>query len=164
MYNPQDQLTELVRRLERKKSYLHGRPVAYHRKTAKEPSPPLTKLQHRASRIDSDGKLADRLATIDSRIKGTIWGVTILWFVLGFIGLFGVMQAEVVNFFYVLASILGVHTLMLLVWLGWMLFAPRNKPNLLGSLFNPTTLIRSKDSVSQATVELSPRSIKAHWH
>lgn len=137
MYNPQDQLTELVRRLEEKNHIFTADPLLITEKLQKEPSPPLTKLHHRASRIDSDGKLADRLVTIGSRIKGTIWGVTILWFVLGFIGLFGVMQAEVVNFFYVLASILGVHTLMLLVWLGWMLFAPRNKPNLLGSLFNP---------------------------
>ena len=160
MYNPQDQLTELVRRLEEKNHIFTADPLLITEKLQKEPSPPLTKLQHRASRIDSDGKLADRLATIDSRIKGTIWGVTILWFVLGFIGLFGVMQAEVVNFFYVLASILGVHTLMLLVWLGWMLFAPRNKPNLLGSLFNPATLIRSKDSVSQTAVELYQDQLK----
>lgn len=160
MYNAQDQLTELVRRLEEKNHIFTADPLLITEKLQKAPSPAVTKLHHRASRIDSDGKLAERLVTIDSRIRVTIWGVTVLWFVLGFIGLFGVMQAEVVNFFYVLASILGFHTVILVVWLGWMLFSPRNKPNLLGTLFNPNTLIRSKDIVSQTAVELYQDQLK----
>lgn len=160
MYNAKDQLTELVRRLEEKNHIFTADPLLITEKLQKAPSPTLTKLHHRASRIDSDGKLAERLITIDSRIRATIWGVTVLWFVLGFIGLFGVMQADVVNFFYVLASILGFHTLMLVMWLGWMLFAPRNKPNLLGTLFNPNTLIRGNDIVSQTAVELYQDQLK----
>lgn len=154
MYTPQDQLTELVRRLEEKNHIFSADPLLITEKLQNEPSEPRTKLHHRATRIDSDGKLAHLLATIDSRINGTIWGGTLLWFVLGFIGLFGIMQAHVVNFFYVLASLLGFHTLMLLVWLIFLLFSPKNKPSLFGSLFSPATLMRGKDPVTQTAVEV----------
>lgn len=154
MYNSQDQLTELVRRLEEKNHVFSADPILITEKLQNEPSPPLTKLHHRASRIDSDGKLATLLATIDSRINGTVWGVTVLWFILGFVGLFGVMQAHVVNFFYVLASLLGFNTLMMVIWLGFLLFSPRNKPTMFGSLFSPATLMRNKDTVTQTAVEL----------
>ncbi|MFW2177022.1 MULTISPECIES: DUF2868 domain-containing protein [unclassified Moraxella] len=154
MYTPQDQLTELVRLLEEKNHIFTADPILITEKLQKEPSEPLTKLRHRTTRIDSDGKLAHLLATIDSRINGSIWGLTLLWFVLGFVGLFGVMQVEKVNFFYILASLLGFNTLMLLVWLGYLLFAPRNKPTLLGSFFSPSTLVRGKDTLTQTAVEL----------
>lgn len=154
MYSNQDQLTELVRRLEEKNHIFSADPILITEKLQNEPSEPLTKLHHRASRIDSDGKLAHLLATIDTRINGVIWSVTIGWFIIGFLALFGIMQANVVNFFYVLASLLGFHTLVLLIWLGWMLFSPRNKPSFFGSLFSPATLIRAKDTVTQTAVEL----------
>lgn len=154
MYSNQDQLTDLIRRLEEKNHIFSADPLLITEKLQNEPSPPLTKLHHRASRIDSDGKLATLLATIDSRINGTIWGGTVLWFILGFVGLFSLMQADIVNFFYVLASLLGIHTLILLIWLGFLLFSPRNKPTLFGSLFSPATLIRGKDTVTQTAVEL----------
>lgn len=161
MYTPQDQLTELVRRLEEKNYIFAADPILITEKMRQEPSPPALKLQHRAQRIDANGKLAQLLATIDSRINGVIWGLTIAWFIIGFVGLFGLMQSHVVNFFYVLASLLGFNTLVLLAWLGWMLFSPRNKPSLFGSFFSPSTLIRGKDTTTQTAVELYDEALRS---
>ena len=154
MYTPQDQLTELVRRLEEKNHIFSADPILITEKLQSELGEPLTKLHRRATRIDNDGKLAQLLATIDTRINGVIWGLTIMWFILGFAALFGLMQARVVNFFYVLASLLGFNTLILLLWLGWMLLSPRNKPSFFGSFFTPAALVRGKDIVTRTAVEL----------
>ena len=154
MYNAQDQLTELVRRLEEKNHIFSADPILITEKLQNESGNFLTKLRRRAARIDTDGKLAHLLATIDTRLNGVIWGLTVMWFVIGFVALVGVMQANVVNFFYVLASLLGFNTLILLVWLGWVLLSPRNKPSFFGSLFTPATLVRGKDAVTQTAIEL----------
>lgn len=154
MYSPQDQLVELVRHLEEKNHIFSADPILITEKLQNEPTPPLTKLYHRASRIDSDGKLARLLQTIELRIKTTIGLLTLMWFVLGFIALFTLLQAEVVNFFYVLLSLLGVHTVMLVLWLGWLAFAPRNKSNFLANFVSPHKLFNTKDSVTQSAVAM----------
>lgn len=166
MYSPQDQLVELVRHLETQgegeNNTLHtpasqayvfsADPLLITEKLQHEPTPPLTKLYHRASRMDADGKLARLLQTIELRIKTTIGLLTLMWFVLGFVTLFTLLQADVVNFFYVLLCLLGVHTFMLVLWLGWMLFAPRNKPSFLSNFVSPSHLVRHKDRLTQAAV------------
>lgn len=154
MYTAQEQLTELVRRLEEKNHIFSADPILITEKLQNDKSDTRTKLHRRATRIDSDGKLAHLLATIDTRINGVIWGLTITWFILGFAALFGLMQAQVVNFFYVLASLLGFNTLILVLWLGWMLISPRNKPSFFGSFFTPAALVRGKDVVTQTAVDL----------
>lgn len=160
MYSPQDQLVELVRHLETsgvtekdpQKFVFSADPILITEKLQKEPTPPLTKLYHRATRIDADGKLARLLQTIELRIKTTIGLLTFMWFVLGFVALFTLLQADMVNFFYVLVCLLGVHTLMLVLWLGWLLFAPRNKPNFLANFISPSHLVRHKDRLTQSAV------------
>lgn len=152
MYSPQDQLTELVRHLEEKNHIFSADPILITEKLQKEPTPSLTKLYHRATRIDADGKLARLLQTIELRIKTTIGLLTLMWFVLGFVALFTLLQADMVNFFYVLVCLLGVHTLMLVLWLGWLLFAPRNKPNFLANFISPSHLVRHKDRLTQSAV------------
>lgn len=160
MYSPQDQLVELVRHLETsgvtekdpQKFVFSADPILITEKLQNEPTPPLTKLYHRATRIDADGKLARLLQTIELRIKTTIGLLTLMWFVLGFVALFTLLQADMVNFFYVLVCLLGVHTLMLVLWLGWLLFAPRNKPNFLANFISPSHLVRHKDRLTQSAV------------
>lgn len=154
MYNPQDQLTELVRNLEQKGHVFSADPMLITEKLQKEPSSPLTKLHHRASRIDSDNKLANALATLDSRVNGVIWIATMVWFALGFVSILGVMQIKTLNFFYILLTVLGFHTIMLVVWLGWLIVSPKNKPTFFSSFFQPDTLMRGKDAVTLATVEV----------
>ena len=70
MYNAQDQLTELVRRLEEKNHIFSADPILITEKLQNESGNFLTKLRRRAARIDTDGKLAHLLATIDTRLNG----------------------------------------------------------------------------------------------
>lgn len=154
MYSPQDQLTELVRYLEDKGHIFSADPLLITEKLKEEPYSITQKLHYRAKRIDVDGKLTQTLTTIDNRVKGVIGALTIMWFILGFVGLFGVMQAEIVNFFYVLLFLLGFNTLMLLLWLFWLVFSSRKKPSLFASFISPSTLIRDKDPVTLAAIQL----------
>lgn len=154
MYSLQDQLTELVRHLETNNYVFAADPILITEKLQAEPSPPLTKLHHRAGRIDADGKLAKSLASIDTRVKGVITALTLFWLVAGFAGIVAIMQAKELNFFYILVSLLGFHTLMLLLWLGWMIIAPRNTTGFLTTLIRPSAIVRTKDVVTQASVQL----------
>lgn len=154
MYSPQDQLTELIRHLEAQHHVFAADPILITEKLQAEPSQPLTKLHHRANRIDADGKLAKSLNTIDTRVKGLITALTLFWLVAGFAGTVAIMQARELNFFYVLVSLLGFHTLMLVLWVVWMMLAPRNKTGMLASLISPSNIIRSKDVITQASVQL----------
>lgn len=154
MHAPQDQLVELVRQLEQQNHVFSADPILITEKLQTEPTSPLTKLHHRASRIDADGKLLTSLQTIESRIKSVIALMTIFWLILGFVGIIAIMQTPQLNFFYVLASILGFHTLMLVLWLGWLVFSPRNKVGLLASLLRPTSLVKNKDVITQSAVQV----------
>lgn len=154
MYNPKDNLTELVRRLEEKNHIFSADPLLITEKLQKEPTENLIKLQHRASRIDSDGKLAKRLNIFYSRMQGVILSGTILWFIFGFVALFGAMQADVINFFYLLATLLSVHSVMLILWIGFLCFSPKNKPTFFSTLLNPISFFPKKDTISQTIAEL----------
>ncbi|WP_019518806.1 DUF2868 domain-containing protein [Faucicola boevrei] len=154
MYTPQDQLTELVRRLEEKNHIFTADPLLITEKLQKEPSDPRTKLSHRANRIDSNGKLAKRLAILANRMNSVIWSLTLVWLLVGFVGLFGIMQNQTINFFYVLASILGINSVMLVVWLLWLMFAPQDKTPLFSNFLQPKTLMRNADIISLTSVEL----------
>jgi len=120
-----------------------------------EQATPLQKIHRRAERIDSNRALAGTLNKIDGRIKGIILIMSIAWCVSGFLGLFALLQSNVVNFFYVLVCLLGFHTLMLA---GWLIFTIINRgsqsPSIITSFISPKTLIRGKDDVTQAAVEL----------
>lgn len=148
MYNQKENLTELVRRLEEKNHIFSADPLLITEKLQNEPTPNPIKLQHRASRIDSDGKLVERLATFYTRIQGVILSGTVLWFILGFVALFGAMQANVINFFYLLATLLSIHSLILLIWLGFLCFSPKNKPTFFSTLLNPISIFPKKDTIS----------------
>lgn len=160
MYNQKENLTELVRRLEEKNHIFSADPLLITEKLQNEPTPNPIKLQHRASRIDSDGKLVERLATFYTRIQGVILSGTVLWFMLGFVALFGAMQANVINFFYLLATLLSIHSLTLLIWLGFLCFSPKNKPTFFSTLLNPISIFPKKDTISQTIAELYQEQLK----
>lgn len=155
MLSPQDQLTELVRTLETQQHVFATDPLLITEKLQNEEGKPLQKLHRRASRIDSNGALARVLGKIDGRIKGIMIVMSVVWCVSGFLGLFTLLQSNVVNFFYVLVCLLGFHTLMLV---GWLIFTVINRgsqsPSIITSFISPKTLIRGKDDVTQAAVEL----------
>lgn len=158
MLSQQDQLTELVRQLEDDNHVFAADPLLITEKLQAQPGTDLEKLHWRAQRIDSNGKLAETLTTIDTRIQAIIWLLSALWCLTGFLGLFTLLQSQVVNFFYVLASLLGFHTLMLLLWLlltARGLFNKQRPANRwFAALVSPNHLIRGKDDVTQAAVRL----------
>lgn len=155
MLSKQDQLTELVRKLETNNHVFATDPLLITERLQDEQATPLQKIHRRAERIDSNRALAGTLNKIDGRIKGIILIMSILWCVSGFLGLFALLQSNVVNFFYVLVCLLGFHTVMLV---GWLIFTVINRgsqsPSIITSFISPKTLIRGKDDVTQAAVEL----------
>lgn len=160
MLSPQDQLTELVRTLETQQHVFATDPLLITEKLQGEDGKPIQKLHRRASRIDSNGALARVLGKIDSRIKSIMVIMSVVWCISGFLGLFTLLQTNVVNFFYVLVCLLGFHSLMLLGWLVMTLMNQgKQSSNWFASFVSPSYLIRGKDDVTKAAVELYERQL-----
>lgn len=161
MLSKQDQLTELVRKLETTDHVFATDPLLVTERLQDEQATDIQKLHRRAERIDSNGVLGSTLNKIDGRIKGIILTMSILWCVSGFLGLFTLLQSNVVNFFYVLVCLLGFHTLMLV---GWLIFTIINRgsqsPSIITSFISPKSLIRGKDDVTQAAVNLYDQQLQ----
>ena len=161
MLSPQDQLTELVRTLETQQHVFATDPLLITEKLQNEEGSPLQKLHRRASRIDSNAALAGVLGKIDGRIKGIMVVMSVIWCLSGFLGLFTLLQTNVVNFFYVLVCLLGFHSLMLLGWLVMTLINQgKQSSNWFASFVSPSYLIRGKDDVTQAAVTLYERQLQ----
>ena len=161
MLSPQDQLTELVRTLDIEQHVFATDPLLITEKLQNEDGSAVQKLHWRAERIDSNGALASVLGKIDGRIKGIMVVMSVVWCVSGFLGLFTLLQANVVNFFYVLVCLLGFHTLMLV---GWLVLTGINQgkstSNWFASFVSPSYLIRGKDDVTQAAVRLYEQQLQ----
>lgn len=161
MLSPQDQLTELVRTLETQQHVFATDPLLITERLQGEEGKPIQKLHRRASRIDSNGALARVLGKIDGRIKGIMLVMSVAWCISGFLGLFTLLQTNVVNFFYVLVCLLGFHTVMLVGWLVMTLFNQgKQSSNWFASFVSPSYLIRGKDDVTKAAVDLYERQLQ----
>jgi len=161
MLSPQDQLTELVRALERDQHVFATDPLLITEKLQGEDDTPIQKLHRRASRIDSNGALARVLGKIDGRIKGIMIVMSVVWCLSGFLGLFTLLQSNVVNFFYVLVCLLGFHTIMLGGWLVMTLInRDQQAPSWFASFVSPSYLIRGKDDVTKAAIDLYERQLQ----
>ena len=161
MLSPQDQLTELVRALESDQHVFATDPLLITEKLQGEDGTPIQKLHRRASRIDSNGALAQVLGKIDGRIKGIMIVMSVVWCLSGFLGLFTLLQSNVVNFFYVLVCLLGFHTIMLGGWLVMTLInRDQQAPSWFASFVSPSYLIRGKDDVTKAAVDLYERQLQ----
>ncbi|WP_296236378.1 DUF2868 domain-containing protein [Psychrobacter sp. UBA5136] len=161
MLSPQDQLTELVRTLETQQHVFATDPLLITEKLQGEEGKPIQKLHRRASRIDSNGALARVLGKIDGRIKAIMLVMSVAWCISGFLGLFTLLQTKVVNFFYVLVCLLGFHTVMLVGWLVMTLFNQgKQSSNWFASFVSPSYLIRGKDDVTKAAVDLYERQLQ----
>ena len=161
MLSPQDQLTELVRTLETQQHVFATDPLLITEKLQNEDGKPIQKLHRRASRIDSNGALARVLGKIDGRIKGIMIVMSVVWCISGFLGLFTLLQTNVVNFFYVLVCLLGFHTIMLVGWLLMTLINQgKQSSNWFASFVSPSYLIRGKDDVTRAAVDLYERQLQ----
>lgn len=161
MLSPQDQLTELVRTLEMGQHIFATDPLLVTEKLQAESGTPIQKLHRRASRIDNNGALTRVLEKIDGRIKGIMTLLSVIWCVSGFLGLFTLLQANVVNFFYVLVCLLGFHTILLIGWLALTLINQgKQSANWFANFVSPKRLIRGKDDITQAAVRLYEQQLQ----
>ncbi len=151
MLNPPRQLTELVRLLQERGYIFAADPEPITEALRHAPGSAETRLNRRAEMIDSDHKLQDALARARNTFAWLLLAATVFWLVGGFFGTVTLMQQSGLNFFFVLASVLGLHTVMLL---GWLLFIclPRGRSG--GFFANPSLWIRGKDPVNQAILRL----------
>ncbi|MDO4248321.1 MAG: DUF2868 domain-containing protein [Neisseria sp.] len=151
MIQPSIRLAELVRLLQERGYIFAADPQPITDVLRQAEGSNEEKLIRRAQMIDSDRKLQDTLARVDLTAGWLAAGAAALWLVIGFSGTFGLMQQSGLNFFFLLAGVLGLHTLMLAVWCAAMLI-PRRKPA--GFLSNPAAWLRGGDPVNQAIVRL----------
>lgn len=114
---PNHEHTELVRRLEENRFIFAQNPKTITDAIKTDTGTPLDKILTRAYRIDSNGKIASTLTQSKKLIKGSSQLLSMGCFLLGFVGVFGLLGSQVVNFFYVVLAVLGWHTLSMLWWL-----------------------------------------------
>lgn len=142
-------LTELVRMLEQRGHIFATDPQAVTDSLRQTEAEPAEKLARRAQIIDRDRRLADRLNRHRRHLNLLLAAAAMLWFVLGFAGTYGLMRQSSLNFFLILAGVLGINTLMLLVWLAAVLM---RKP--MKSPLAPLLWARENDAVGQALIAL----------
>lgn len=114
---------DLVRRLEQQE-YIFAIDPKTATETAKHHTGSfLEKLAYRASLLDDAHQLRQTLKRIQTGILWLGKAYALLYFLLGFVGVFGLLSSQIVNFFYVLIGLLGWHTITLL-WGVYQLYAP----------------------------------------
>lgn len=150
LLTPKEQLVEMVRILEDRHHVFKNDPVPITQSLKASKQTLAEKLVSRAARIDAGQELADTIKKVDGRLKFTLFAIGVIWCILGFLGLFALMQTQAVNFFYVLVCLLGMNTIMLLAWLVSLM----KKGSISSIIFNPSFLIRKADPVTQAAVKL----------
>ena len=161
MLNPARQLTELVRLLEERGYIFTADPQPITETLRHAEGDAESKINRRAEMIDSDHKLRDALTHVRQVGQGLLWGLTFLCLVMGFGSGLGLLNQSGLNFFIVLASVLGLNTVMFGVWVV-MLLLPKHKQ----TWFSPSWWIRGKDPVSQAILRLyleAWQQPKARW-
>lgn len=151
-------LTELVRLLEQRGHIFSSDPQAITDSLHQTDETHIAKLYRRASMIDRRRELSDRLDNHRRRLHLALWAATAIWFGLGFVATYGLMQHSSLNFFFLLVGALGVNTLTLLFWLSKLVLNRPTKP--LGSSL---LWVRESDSVGQAIVQLySENAMRPH--
>lgn len=108
---------ELVRRLENSSHLFALSPKSATLSAKQTDGTPMDKLIKRATLIDSDGKLKSALQRSKLLISITNQIYSTSYFLLGFLGVLGLLSTHFLSFFYVLVGLLGWHTLTLLIWL-----------------------------------------------
>lgn len=107
---------ELIKRLESQSYIFATSPKTATAAAKATDGTPFEKLLKRAELIDSDNALKSALHKSEFflNLAGRLYSA--IGFILGFLGVFGLLSTEIVSFFYVLAGLLGWHTVTLLVW------------------------------------------------
>lgn len=116
---------ELVRRLENGSHLFATSPKSATATAKQTDGTPMDKLIKRANLIDSDGKLKSALQKSKFLVSITSQVYSTVYFLLGFLGVLGLLSTSFISFFYVLMGILGWHTLTL-AWWFFSLKSPHN--------------------------------------
>lgn len=150
MLNPSQKLVELVRILEERAYIFPGDPVQATEALRHIDGGNEEKLIRRSQIIDRDKHLKYVLQQVET---GSFWlwivAATLL-FTVGFSSTYLLMDHQGLNFFLVLAGILGTNTVMLLVWLATLFLRLKN----VHFISSPATWFRGKDPVNQAILRL----------
>ncbi len=160
MLNHQDQLVELIRELETRNHIFATDPMLIDEQLKSENMSVKEKLYQRAKRIDNQKILSKMLSKLDYKIRLIILVLTVIWLITGFVGTFALLQAQIVNFFYLLICLLGWHTLS---WGFWIINSIKNGENQLSvftNFLNPSQFIRNRDDVTQSAIALYQRQIE----
>lgn len=142
-------LTELVRLLEQRGHIFPNDPHAATESLRHIQGDTLHKLHQRAQIIDRDHHLRHTLQNHQQRLHWLLRIALLIWFVFGFISTYGLMKHTQLNFFLILLGVLGMNSVMLLLWLCSLLWRKPRKPPFLPMLFP-----RQNDGVGQALVQL----------
>lgn len=145
--NTQYSLVELIRLLEQRNHIFTADPLAITDLLRQTDGEAVQKLYRRAEMIDRDHHLRHQLQRHQRRVHMIYQIALLVWFVVGFMGTYGLMKQAALNFFFILVGILGMNTLMMLWWLVSLF---KRSPM---SQFSPWGW-DSKDSVQQALLEL----------
>ena len=115
-------LTELVRLLEQRGFVFASDPQRITDILRQTDGELTSKLYRRASMIDSDGQLNNRLQHHRRRLQLGLILASAIWFMMGFFSSYTLMQNNSLNFVLLLMGVLGVNTLLLLYWLSTLIF------------------------------------------
>lgn len=162
MLNPKHKLAELVRILEERDYIFPADPAQVTESLRHVDARPEAKILRRAEMIDRNHQLQDTLAYTKSAAFWLWVAVVSLMFAGGFSGTYVLMDNQGLNFFLILASVLGMNTVMLIIWLASVAF--RFKFGHVVS--HPMTWMRGKDPVNQAMLRLYTEEWKqpaARW-
>lgn len=150
MLNPSRKLVELVRILEEGGFIFSGDPVQATEALRRVDGSTEEKIIRRAEMIDRNRMLRDTLERVRA---GSFWlwvAAAMFTFFTGFSGAYLLMDSQGLNFFLILAGVLGMNTLMLAVWLATLFLRVK-----VGRFFSsPATWFRGKDPVNQAVLRL----------
>lgn len=111
-------LAELVRLLHERSHVFAIDPEVLDRALAQSAEPPEARIVQRARMLDRDGALAAALARTEQRAHLLHALLTALAAFGGFTAAAALMQQSGLNFFLVLVGVLGMNTLMLVLWLA----------------------------------------------
>lgn len=110
-------LTELVRLLEQRGYTFSTNPQHITEILRQTNGNNKHKLHRRAALIDRDGQLQTHLQTHQRHLRLVLWLASLIWFVFGLTSTYALMQNSSLNFLLLLSSVLGINTVMLLLWL-----------------------------------------------
>lgn len=142
-------LTEFVRLLEQRGHVFPNDPHAASESLRHTQGDVVSKLHQRAQIIDRDHTLRNLLHTHQQRLQMLLRLAGVGWFVFGFLTTYGLMQRTQLNFFLILLGVLGMNTLMLLIWLWFTLLGKQRKLP-----FSSIWLPRQNNLLTQTWVQL----------